>query len=196
MAENLPVATLEGAFTMRVTGLKLGDAARWKTLFQTRVGPFLQDKIANSFARERVAGSSQLKTNKPEDTAGKIRRGEDPRRGHKTNTLQSMLRPGATTLYVTTGPGPQGTLRLTFQEARLHSVVPYAVYYEAAKVRAAGILALARAWIAEAFQRIVMPVWRALQAAMNRPGARGVPFALRGRFTPSMLRRLPTRRGR
>lgn len=139
--------TVVGPFTVLIQGLATDGLprARWRDALAA-MGDALQDEIANSFAKERVAGSSQLKTNDPEYTALKARQGYDTRRGHRTNTLQSMLRSSASTLYTIQGPFKNGNARIIFKESLLHSIVPYAEYYEEKKVRRAGILEIARSW--------------------------------------------------
>lgn len=140
--------TLVGPFAVLVSGLSTAGLprARWVEAL-TVMGEALQDEIADSFAKERVAGSSQLKRNDPSYTARKIKQGYDARRGHRTNTLQSLLRSSASTLFVIQGPYKNGNARIIFKEARLHSIVPYAEYYEEKKVTRAGILEIARSWL-------------------------------------------------
>lgn len=145
-------ATLIGSFIVSVTGfdMEAGGKQFWRTALQ-EYGQALQEKIADSFANERVAGSSALAPNSPEYNARKAREGMDTRRGHRTNFLQSVL-DGAPLFQVGAVTGNKkgtGTARIQFMENWLHSRVPYAEYYEAAKVRRAGILALARSWLNE-----------------------------------------------
>lgn len=147
--------SLVGPFTVLITGLATEGLprARWHEAL-SMMGEALQGEIADSFSRERVAGSSQLGKNDPDYTARKAKQGYDTRRGHRTNTLQSMLRPSASTLFVIQGPFKNGNARIIFRESLLHSIVPYAEYYEAAKVKRAGILELARAWLAKTKQPV------------------------------------------
>lgn len=111
----------------------------------------LQRRIAKSFARQRVAGTSALLANTPEYNARKAAQGFDPRRGHRTNNLQRVL-DSNTRLYmvriITEGNGKMSAW-VTMEERMLHSLVPYAEYYEEAKVTRAGILALAASWVKE-----------------------------------------------
>lgn len=147
MAERIRYQ-LVGPFTVLITGAATAGAPRgvWTSALRG-MGSLLQGKIADSFASERVAGSSQLGRNTPEYNAYKARAGFDTRRGHKTNFLQSMLRPGASELFTVSGPTKDGRATIKFHERRLHSIVPYAQYYEIAKVRRAGILELANVWL-------------------------------------------------
>lgn len=140
--------TLVGPFTVLISGLATDGLprARWHEALK-QMGDALQDQIADSFSKQRVAGSNQLAPNDPEYTARKARQGYDTRRGHRTNTLQSMLRSSASTLFTIQGPFKNGNARIIFKESLLHAIVPYAEYYEAAKVRRAGILALAKSWL-------------------------------------------------
>lgn len=140
-------ATLVGAFKVVVRGvdLSLAGKAFWRTAME-RYGDALQERIAESFAGERVAGSSTLGANTPEWNMYKARKGLDPRRGHATNNLQRAL--SARRLF-RVGAVTNNTVSLEFLESRLHADVPYAEYYEEAKVRRDGILALARKWVQE-----------------------------------------------
>jgi hypothetical protein len=108
----------------------------------------LQRKVAQSFAAQKTAGRSALKANDPNYTAGKIRRGEDPRRGHKTNALQQALNSAKLTMVTLTMQGPnEAAARIVMEEPVLHAMVPHSLYYEEMKVRTAGILSLAASWV-------------------------------------------------
>lgn len=145
-------AKLIGNFVVSITGLDMEAAgkAEWRAAL-TEYGNGLQERIAESFAGERVAGSSQLKTNTPEYNRRKLAEGYDSRRGHRTNFLQGALdgAPLFQVSAVTVNGRGFGSARITFQESKLHSRVPYAEYYEESKVRRAGILALAKSWLAD-----------------------------------------------
>lgn len=152
--------TLSGPFTVVISGLAVEGLTRTRwTAALVKAGETLQDKIADAFAAQRTA-AGQLVRNSPEYTAAKARQGYDTRRGHRTNTLQSLLRSSASTLFTVTGPFKNGTARITFRESALHAIVPYAEYYEEAKVRGAGILQIARAWL-----KFIEPMIAAVQAA-------------------------------
>lgn len=157
--------SLVGPFTVLITGLATEGLprARWHEAL-SMMGEALQGEIADSFSRERVAGSSQLGKNDPDYTARKAKQGYDARRGHRTNTLQSMLRPSASTLFVIQGPFKNGNARIIFKESLLHSLVPYAEYYEEKKVRRAGILVLAKSWLAKTKQPVDVAQRLALRA--------------------------------
>lgn len=140
---------LVGKQTVVVSGLTVTPATLgiWRAALE-QAGDALQAEIADAFSASRTAGG-QLRRNSPEYDKAKVRQGYDPRRGHRTNTLQSLLRPGSSQLYTVTGPFKNGNARITFRETLLHGMVPYAEYYEAAKVRGA-ILDLAKAWLKSA----------------------------------------------
>lgn len=178
--------SLVGPFTVLIQGLATEGMPRgkWRDALSL-MGEALQDEIADSFSKERVAGSSQLAQNDPEYTARKARQGYDTRRGHRTNTLQSMLRSSASTLFVIQGPFKNGNARIIFKESLLHALVPYAEYYEAAKVRRAGILALAKSWLArtkqpvDVVQRLAV---KALEAERSIQRQKAAAFAGRPSF--------------
>lgn len=184
-----PRARFLPPFTAEFRGLTIGNITDWKALLNSRVGPALQGLIADSFAKQRVAGSSQLKQNQPEYTAWKIRKNFDHRRGHKTNLLQSMLRPHASKLFRVTGPSANGVARVVFYEAALHAIVPYSVYYEEMKVQAAGILQLTAAWVNLVFQTIVLPHWGAIATAQPLM-ARKAPALIATRSSAKTFERL------
>lgn len=126
-----------------------------------RVGDALQEKIGESFSRERVAGTSALVRNSPDWNQYKAANGLDPRRGHASNNLQRNLDGPKRLFQVRKVSARKGTVayRIHFLEAWLHSRVPYSVYYEERKVRRKGILSLARSWITE-----VLPILRGAEA--------------------------------
>lgn len=139
--------TLPNPFTVVITGLATSGLplAQWEAVLNN-AGELLQAKIADTFSAQRTA-AGPLRRNDPKYTADKIKHGLDPRRGHRTNTLQSLLRPGASKLFTVRGPFKNGRAEIKFRENLLHSMVPYAEYYEAAKVLGAGILQIARTWL-------------------------------------------------
>ncbi len=142
-----PKVSLVGDFTILITGLATDGLprAQWLAVLDN-VGEALQSKIANTFSAQRTAKGA-LRRNSPRYNAYKATHGFDPRKGHKTNTLQSMLRPTASKLFRIQGPFKNGTARITFSENLLHGIVPHAEYYEEAKVQGGNILALARTWV-------------------------------------------------
>lgn len=170
--------SLVGPFTVLISGLATSGMprTRWVEAL-TIMGEALQDEIADSFSSERVAGSSQLLRNDPDYTARKAKQGYDTRRGHRTNTLQSMLRSSVSTLFVIQGPFKNGNARIIFRESLLHSLVPYAEYYEEKKVRRAGILELAKSWLArtkqpvDIAQRLALKALEAAEAVAVRKAA-------------------------
>lgn len=143
--------TLIGEFTVLLTGLDL--RAMTFPEWQRNVGIMarnLQNRVARSFAAQKTAGRSSLIANDPNYTAGKIRRGEDPRRGHKTNQLQTALNTAKLTMVTVTMQGPnEAAARIIMEEPVLHAMVPHSVYYEEMKVRTQGILSLASLWVRE-----------------------------------------------
>lgn len=171
-----------GPFTVMVSGMDttvVGRAA-WRNALML-VGRNIQDRIANSFAAQRTAGG-QLRPNDPRYTAAKIRQGYDPRKGHRTNMLQSMLRPQASVLYVVIGPDRNGNGRIIMQEGRLQGLVPYAEYYADAKVQGAGILQVAQSWL----QAVSAPL-RVLEAEAAVAARQAAPFAGRAaRILPAL----------
>lgn len=151
MAKRLPIkARLVSEFIVEVSRLDMGIMTKgeWRR-FLIEYAEALQEEIAESFASERVAGSSQLKRNTPEWNARKAKEGLDPRRGHASNNLQRTLdgRPLFQVRAVTVNKKGLGRARIHFREDWLHSRVPYAEHYEAKKVRRRGILALAKQWL-------------------------------------------------
>lgn len=178
--------SLTGPFTVLISGLATDGLplSKWRDAL-TLMGEALQGEIADSFSNERVAGSSQLGRNDPDYTARKIKQGYDERRGHRTNTLQSMLRPSASTLFVIQGPFKNGNARIIFKESLLHAIVPYAEYYEEKKVRRAGILELAKSWLAKTKQPVDVVqrlAERALEAERNVKRTKAAVFAGRPAF--------------
>jgi hypothetical protein len=171
-----------GEFIVDVRGMSTADAppAYWYETVN-RIGDNLQEQIEASFAAERVAGSSQLGRNTPRWNAYKARKGLDPRRGHATGHLQEQL--GVARLFqVRRVPARKGTVayRIYFQQGWLHSRVPYAEYYEQAKVRRKGILSLAKSWV-----RNASIILHEAEAATQLRGARRASYRGRG-----LLRRL------
>lgn len=164
-----PRIALAGPFTVILTGLETDGLTRpqWVAAL-TAMGRELQGEIANSFAREKVAGSSSLESNDPKYDARKARQGFDTRRGHRTNLLQSMLRPQASQLFTVTGPSKDGRAVITFKESKLHAIVPYAEYYEEMKVRREGILVLAVTWLRRTRQAVDAAQVQALAAKAEK----------------------------
>lgn len=132
--------------TVRGINLKLANRATWRKVLD-KVGKDLQRRVAESFAREKVAGTRALRRNSPEWNRYKRRKGLDPRRGHATNRLQRTLE--GPRLYTIGAINPQGVCVIRMREDWLRSRVPYAEYYEDAKVSGGAILALADAWVKE-----------------------------------------------
>lgn len=143
--------TLIGEFTVLLTGLDL--RALTFPEWQRNVGVMarnLQNRVARSFAAQKTAGRSSLIANSPEYTARKIKQGLDPRRGHRTNMLQTALSTAKLTMVTLTMQGPnEAAARIIMEEQVLHAMVPHSVYYEEMKVRTAGILSLAASWVRE-----------------------------------------------
>lgn len=142
-----PNVSLVGDFTMLITGLATDGLpiVQWHYALN-QIGEALQSKIANTFAAQRTAKGTLLRNSRAY-TAWKISHGYDARKGHKTRALQTMLDPRASKLFYIQGPFKNGTARIVFSESRLHGIVPYAEYYEEAKVQGGNILALARTWV-------------------------------------------------
>lgn len=140
-------ATLKGAFTVVVTGLDTQGVSKseWRAALD-KMGLDLQERISESFANEKVAGSSWLKANSAQWNRRKFFEGLDPRRGHATGRLAAAL-DGPRLFTISAVKNGRATIR--FLEPRLHGRVPYATYYEDDKVRRAGILALAKSWVQE-----------------------------------------------
>ena len=167
-----------GPFTILISGIEIAGLTRseWRKAIGV-MADRIQGEIAKSFNKERVAGSSQLRTNSPEYTARKVRQGYSPKRGHRTNTLQSVLDPKASTLYTISGPYKNGNARIIFKESLLHALVPYAEYYEEKKVRRAGILEITRTWAlkhrgpVDVAQRLAKKALEAAEAIAVRRGA-------------------------
>lgn len=137
-------ARLIGNYRVALSGLPEDVRKRDLDKALTRYGRALQDRIAQSFANEKVAGTSSLGANTKAYNAAKARQGYDPRRGHRTNNLQRVL-DGTQLFVVLLDDG--GKADVTFSESLLHSAVPYSEYYEDAKVRQDGILVLAKSWV-------------------------------------------------
>ena len=156
--------TLFGEFTAVFTGLDTDwlTPPEWAKLVGSSARR-LQKRIARSFAAQKVAGSTWLLPNDPKYTARKVAQGLDRRRGHRTGILQGVLDSLVRLYQVTiTSQGNKSlAARVVFEEGMLHSLVPYAVYYEEAKVTRGGILALAASWVREE----AMTLQRALSAA-------------------------------
>lgn len=166
-AAGKPIITVTGDFTVMIRGLAVAGVPRAEWIKALNVmGEAVQQKIADAFSKQRTA-SSPLRFNKPEYTAQKAKDGYDTRRGHRTNTLQSMLRPVASKLFVVYGPFKGGTARIVFREALLHGVVPYAEYYEAAKVVGGHILKVAKVWA----QAVRAPIDAIQSIALQNIGA-------------------------
>lgn len=151
MAKTLPIkARLVTEFIVEVTNIPIGPGGKtvWRAPL-VRFGRALQDSIAESFAGERVAGSSQLARNTQAWNQRKAEKGLDPRRGHATNRLQRALdgKPLFRVRHIVVNKKGLGRVRVEFIEAWLHQRVPYAEYYEEKKVRRRGILAVARQWV-------------------------------------------------
>ena len=161
-------ARIVSAFVIEVSGLDLSIASKqtWRAAID-EMGRDLQERISESFANERVAGNSQLKTNTPEWNARKAQLGLDSRRGHATGLLQSAL--DGPRLFVISAIR-RGKARIRFLEARLHGRVSYSEFYEDKKVRRAGILVVAKSWVEDAV-KIVRRV--EVQANMRANRARG-----------------------
>lgn len=135
------------AFVATVSGMDqtVIGRAQWRAALE-EMGRNLQERIANTFAAQRTAAGALI-ANDPAYTAAKIRQGYDPRRGHRTNLLQSLLRSAASQLFVVIGPDRHGNGRIIMQEGRLQGLVRYAEYYAEKKVRGAGILEIAASWV-------------------------------------------------
>lgn len=169
---------LIGRQTIAITGMTVTPAtlALWRTAL-TQAGDAVQSEIANAFAAERTAGG-RLRRNSPEYDAAKVKGGFDPRKGHRTNTLQSLLRPQAATLYTVAGPFNKGTARITFRDSLLQSIVPYAEFYEAQKVNGA-ILDVAKSWLKDA-ERILRATEAMAQRITNKATQAAAVLARRG----------------
>ena len=188
--QHRALVRLVGPFTVAISGLAYGGlpVATWRKVLNA-MGVSLQQEIANAFSKQRTA-AGWLVANKPSYTAQKARQGYDTRRGHRTNTLQSLLRPEATKLFVVRGPYKNGNARIIFRENLLHSVVGYSKYYEENKVRGAGILQLSMRWVRE-YANLVHGANIAAEAAQGASisvaGRRAAPFAGRpARIKPTM----------
>ena len=140
-------ARVKSSFVIEVTGLdeSIASKATWRAALD-EMGLALQERISESFSKERVAGNSQLKTNTAAWNREKARLRLDSRRGHASGALQSSL-DGARLFVISAIRRGKATIK--FLEARLHGRVPYSEYYESAKVRRAGILVVAKSWVAE-----------------------------------------------
>lgn len=155
---------------VEVTGLdeKIAGKGIWRDALD-KMGLELQEQISDSFANERVAGNSQLKTNTPRWNRFKALHELDSRRGHASGRLQDAL--DARRLFHI-GPQRKGKVRITFLESRLHSRVFYSEFYEDKKVRRKGILVLAKTWVQEAV-RIIREVEAAATMKRKRAQRRG-----------------------
>lgn len=170
-----------GPFTVLISGMDTTVIPRevWRTAIG-RTAALLQDRVANTFAAQRTAAGALI-ANSPSYTAAKIRQGYDPRRGHRTNLLQSALRSVASQLYVVIGPDKFGNGRIIMQEGRLNAIVPHSEYYAEKKVRGAGILEIAHSWLAAAAAPL-----RIIEAEASLALRRAAPFAGRAaRIVPA-----------
>lgn len=159
------------AFAIQVSGMdtKAISKQAWRKELDN-AGAILQAYVAASFAGEKTEGRKWLKKNTTEYDAYKVAHNFDYRRGHKTGYLQSVLN-SATRLY-TVSAIYEGRAVITMREDWLRSRVPYAGYYEAAKVRSEGILALNGAWADAIRAGLEALASLAAQRAANRqPGA-------------------------
>lgn len=139
-----------GGAKIKITGLDLDIMGKgdWRKAIDD-MGEALQEMIADSFANERVAGSSQLKTNTTAWNKRKKSLNLDSRRGHATGNLQDQLE--GKRLYVI-GAVRDGSATIRFLEQRLYGRVDYAEYYADQKVRRKAILLVAQSWANEALQ--------------------------------------------
>lgn len=160
-------ARIVSGVKVEVTGLDetIASKATWRAALDA-MGLDLQERISDSFANERVAGNSQLKTNTTKWNRFKASHELDPRRGHASNRLQGAL-DGKRLFHV--GAQRRGKVRIEFKPTRLHSRVFYSEFYEDKKVRRKSILVLAHTWVQEAV-RIVKEVEAA--ATMKRSRAK------------------------
>ncbi len=134
-------------FTVQVTGIKVDEFATkadWRAAAR-KMAKSLQERVAISFAKERVAGTSSLLKNTPEYDKRKAAEGYDTRRGHRTNYLQSVL--DSKELFRVSAVGKGGQLKITMMESLLYGHVEYAEFYEDKKVQRDGILSLAASWV-------------------------------------------------
>lgn len=178
--------TLVGQTRVKVDGIASSPipASVWKRRLE-KSGFDLQGKVADSFAAQKVAGSRALKRNtsfvgKTPYDAWKVKQGFDGRRGHKTRFLQNTLNT-ATLYYVRVY---KVSAEIVMTEARLHATVPYAEYYEEAKVQGGQILALARSWVAA--EEAKLRAWEAQEEKRHEsaPAKRLAQGATIGRFAP------------
>lgn len=157
----------------------LAGKAAWRKVFD-RIGRKLQERVAESFERQTVAGSRRLRPNTPEWDAYKRKKGYDPRRGHMTGRLQRALH-SKQRLYSVSAITPQGTCIIRMREDWLRSRVPYAEYYEQAKVQGGAILAIAKRWV-EIEGRLAIEFGEQVAAQMARAALGGAALNARLRM--------------
>lgn len=156
-------ARIVSGVIVEVTGLdeKIAGKGIWRAALD-KMGLDLQERIADSFANERVAGNSSLLKNSAKWNRFKARKNLDPRKGHATGALQRAL--DGLRLFTITAQR-KGKARIAFIESRLHGRVFYSEFYEDKKVQRRGgdveahaesagsarnaILTLANTWVQE-----------------------------------------------
>ncbi len=143
-----------------VTGIDITllNPAQWHAAL-IRFAEILQVMISISYSQEKVAGKRSFLANSPWWNAYKATHGQDPRRGHQWNRIQSII--GRATLFGVSSV-KAGTAVVTFSDRMLQALAPHAYWYARKKVPGGIIMAVNPAWLSRAGQYLRLMETRAI----------------------------------